>query len=286
MSKGNILITGASTGIGFACAQKFITEGYTVFGSVRKAADATRLQSELGDTFTPLIFDVTDAAAIDKCKAELEQSIDGQGLQLLINNAGIAVPGPVEFLSIDDYRTQFEVNVFGLLAVTKAFLPLLGATVNATIPPGKIINISSIESRRTMPFMTAYSASKAAVDRISDGLRRELMMFGIDVITVNPGPILTPIWDKAEKPEGEILETPYAGMITNFYQLMLKEIKGAMPADKLGDIIFKKFLSSKPKTYDVIMNQLFFKHTLPSLLLSVRTIDGLVKKMLKIKSTK
>ncbi|WP_456461445.1 SDR family NAD(P)-dependent oxidoreductase [Reichenbachiella sp.] len=281
MTKGNILITGASTGIGAACVKKFIKEGYAVYGSVRKQEDADRLVEELGNDFHPLLFDVTDEEAIKKVAVELTTELDGQGLQLLINNAGIAVTGAVELLDIDAFRKQYEVNYFGLIAVTKAFLPLLGAIENCSFEPGKIINMSSIASKRTMPFMTPYAGSKAAVDSFTEGLRRELLIYGIDAVTINPGPIRTPIWEKIDVKMNLVEGTIYEPILKRFIKLVDKESKDAIEADVFANRVFKTFRSKNPKVSDVVIKNKLLKYNLLSLI-SARRIDGFIKKILKI----
>ncbi|WP_422359787.1 SDR family NAD(P)-dependent oxidoreductase [Reichenbachiella sp.] len=281
MTKGNILITGASTGIGAACAKKFIQEGYAVYGSVRKQEDADRLSEEFGENFYPLLFDVTDEVAIQKSAVDLTNKLEGNGLQLLINNAGVAVTGAVELLDLDAYRKQYEVNYFGLIAATKAFLPLLGAQENHPFKPGKIINMSSIASKRTMPFMTPYAGSKAAVDSFTEGLRRELLVYGIDAVTINPGPIKTPIWDKIDVNMDKVEGTIYEPILKRFIKLVDKESKDAIDADDFALRVFKAFQSNKPKVSDVVIKNKLVKYHLLSLV-SARRIDRFIKKILKI----
>ena len=194
----NVVVTGVSTGIGYAIAKNLVEQGYHVWGSVRKQSDAERLAAEFGkERFTALQFDVTDASAIKAAAEQVGQNVGDRGLAGLVNNAGIAVPGPILLTPVDEFRRQFEVNLFGVIGVTQAFLPLLGARKPCPHPPGKIINISSVGGRMAMPFLGPYAASKHALEAISDSLRRELMIYGIDVISVQPGTIKTPIWDKA-----------------------------------------------------------------------------------------
>lgn len=282
MAKGNILITGASTGIGRACTEKFVQEGYTVYGSVRKEQDGMRLSNEIGEHFYPLFFDVTDHTSINRAASYLGQILDGQGLKLLINNAGIAVTGPVELLDVDDFRTQYEVNYFGLIAVTKAFLPLLGATKERTFDPGKIINMSSVASKRAMPFMTPYSSSKAAVDSFTEGLRRELLVYGIDVVSINPGPVHTPIWDKVELNPDKVKHTVYRSALERFMRLVQKESTDAIEVTDFANFVFRTFKSRRPKTTDVVMKNKWFKYHVTRLFPD-RVIDHMIKKMLYLK---
>lgn len=282
MSKGNVLITGVSSGIGLSSARKFADNGYTVFGSVRKQVDAERVQAELGTAFTPLIFDVTDHEAISLAVKELADKIGNQGLKCLINNSGIAISGPLEILEVSAYRYQFEVNYFGLIAVTKAFLPFLGTQKDSPFSPGKIINISSVSSKNGMPFLTPYASSKAAVDSLSDGLRRELMIYGIDVVTLNPGPIETPIWEKAKKPNEAMMNSNYADSIGQFYKMMKKESREAIKVEDFANIVFKTFEQKSPKTSQVMMVGKFKKYIIPKYFLSSRLFDRILKKMLKM----
>lgn len=281
MSIGNILVTGASTGIGAACVSKFIDKGYTVYGSVRKPSDGETLVKRHGKNFRPLFFDVTDQQAIDSAAAELRDELNNQGLQLLINNAGIAVTGPAELLDVEAYRHQYEVNFFGLIAVTRAFLPLLGAMQDCPFKPGKIINMSSIASKRAMPFMTPYSSSKAAVDSFTEGLRRELLIYGIDAVTINPGPIATPIWEKIDPKMDDVKPTVYGSVLKRFLKLVDKESANAIDADKFAEKVFSTFNSNSPKTSNVVIKNKLFKYTLLNLIPD-RVIDGFIKKMLKI----
>ncbi|GAB4021793.1 SDR family NAD(P)-dependent oxidoreductase [Spirosoma koreense] len=191
-----ILITGVSTGIGYGAARQFIRRGYTVFGSVRTQADADQLQQEFGENFTPLLFDVTDAEAVHKAGALLAERLHGEGLGGLINNAGVAIGGPLQYQPLETVRRHFDVNVLGLLQVTQAFLPLLGARPDHPVQPGRILNISSVNGQVAIPFMGAYVGTKHALEGLSHSLRRELALFGIRVIIIGPGAVKTPIWQK------------------------------------------------------------------------------------------
>ena len=180
----NILLTGVSTGIGLTTAQTLLSAGHHVWGTVRRPADAQQLSSH--PAFSALVMDVTDRASVRSAIAEIAAS--GKPLHAVINNAGIAVSGPLETLAEADYRRQFDVNVFGGLAVSQEALPLLHAAREAGETNLKIIYVSSVSGYVTSPFTGIYSASKFATEAIVDGLRRELMPFGIDVLSVAPGP--------------------------------------------------------------------------------------------------
>ena len=195
----SVVITGASTGIGWAAAKLLLQKGFRVFGSVRKQADADRLRIEFGANFTPLIFDVTDEPAVLAAAREVRAALSGEKLAGLVNNAGIAVTGPVLELSADEFRRQMDVNVIGPIIATQAFGPLLGADPSLKGPPGRIVMISSVAGKNGNPLTPAYSASKHAIEGLSESLRRELMLFGIDVIIIAPGPVRTPIWSKGQE---------------------------------------------------------------------------------------
>src|SRR5690606_7879549 len=188
----HILITGISSGIGYAAARDLISHGYHVFGSVRREEDAQRLRDELGPGVTPLLFDVTDHSAIESAVAQMTEALNGQNLTALVNNAGITTPGPLLHMSLHEFRQQFEVNLFGLLDVTQQVAPLLGARPDAPQLPGRIINIGSVSGKVAYPCMGAYAASKHALEALSDALRRELMLYGVDVILIEPGTVNTP----------------------------------------------------------------------------------------------
>jgi short-subunit dehydrogenase len=245
----NILITGTSTGIGLETAKVFANQGYIVYGSVRKQQDADSLSKLLGANFRPLIFDVTDHESIDRCAAELTTELKGDGLACLMNNAGIAVGGPLLHLPMEEMRSQFEVNVFGLLKVTQAFASLLGAQDNHPVAPGKIINISSIAGKVAMPFIGPYVGSKHAVEGISAALRRELMLYGIDVIIVGPGAIKTPIWNKtSEKEMAPYANTPFAKAMMRFQNIFIRDaVKNGFYPDYLAKEIFKIFKKRNPR---------------------------------------
>ena len=181
------VVTGASTGIGRAIAKSLIDEGWRVFASVRKESDADKLRDALGEVLTPLIFDVTDEAGIARGADTVREALNGRTLNGLVNNAGIAVAGPLRYIALDELQHQLNVNLFGVLRVTQAFLPMLGADKSYKGEPGRIINMSSVAGKIASPIMGPYSMSKHALEAFSDSLRRELMMHGIDVAVIAPG---------------------------------------------------------------------------------------------------
>lgn len=245
----SVVVTGASTGIGWGCVKILTGHGFHVFGSVRKQADADRLSKEFGAAFTPLIFDVTDAEAVKRGAETVEKALGGAMLAGLVNNAGIAVAGPLLYLPIDELRQQMEVNLIGQMIVTQAFAPLLGADRSRKGEPGRIVMMSSIGGKNAFPFMGPYSASKFALEGLSESLRRELMLFGIDVILIRPGAVATPIWDKADQVDiAPFANTPYFKALGNIKKVMLEQGRNGYPPERIGRAVLKALTKSRPKT--------------------------------------
>jgi NAD(P)-dependent dehydrogenase (short-subunit alcohol dehydrogenase family) len=192
MDKGAVFITGAASGIGRETALIFDKAGYRVFAGVRNAKAGTTLRSEASSKLMPIILDITSPQEIAEA-AKAVSAILGKhdGIQCLINNAGIVVGGPLEFLKIEDFRYQIEVNLIGQLAVTQAFLPLIRKA------KGRIIFVGSIAGLFALPFSGPYAASKFGLEGMVDSLRRELDSWNISVVLVEPGSVKTPIWEKS-----------------------------------------------------------------------------------------
>ena len=274
----NILITGASTGIGYSLCKIYLENNCRVFGSVRSEKDAKRLSEEFGELFFPLTFDVTDHKAIEASVDQVKGVIMDEGLSCLINNAGIAVGGPVMHTPLEDYQKQFDVNFFGAIAVTKAYLPLLGAVDNYKNKAGKILNISSISGEVAFPFLSPYSASKFALNAFGDSLRREMLIYGIDVINIEPGPIKTPIWNKGKGAPDEVKKSVFGPALQKFLEQMKVSEEQGMEADDLANEIYKVYTRKKAKTRYVFMNKKFTNFTIPKYLVSPRKLDAFVKK--------
>ena len=280
-TQGTVVVTGASTGIGYAIAKWFTTRGWRVFGSVRKPADGERLQRELGGSFTPLLFDVTDTAAIKAAAAQVESELGGATLNGLVNNAGLVVAGPLLHLPEDDFRYQLDVNVLGPFRVTQAFAPLLGADRARTGKPGRIVQMSSVGGTLAFPFIGPYNASKFALNGMSTALRRELLLYGIDVLTVAPGAIATPIWDKANDiPFENYAHTEYEKPMRRFKEYFdTTSRKIALPPEAVARDVWHALTAAKPKlTYWPVPKKLT-EFTLPRLL-PQRMVDKRVAKML------
>jgi hypothetical protein len=246
----SVVITGASTGIGHACAKFLLDKGYRVFGSVRKQADADRLKGEFGANFTPLLFDVTDEAAVLAAAREVRAALNGETLFGLVNNAGIAVTGPVLGLSADQFRRQMDVNVIGPIISTQAFGPLLGVDQSLKGPRGRIVMISSVAGKNGNPLTSAYCASKHAIEGLSESLRRELMLFGIDVIIVAPGPVKTPIWGKGQEEldTSKYNNSPYLASMQNVTAYMQHLDTIGLPPENIAECVYNALTLPNPKT--------------------------------------
>jgi len=275
-----VVVTGASTGIGRAAVAKAVREGAHVFASVRKDAHAEGLKAEFGEAVTPLMFDVADEAAVRAGAAQVAQALGKRRLFGLVNNAGIAVPGPLLHLDTDDLRRQFEINLFGVHNVTRAFADVLGADPDRTGKPGRIVMTSSVGGQNGAPFVGPYASSKFALEGYSQSLRRELILYGIDVIVIGPGAIATPIWDKAEAEDLKRFgNTPYAPMVQRVAEYMLKQGKEGLPPSDVGDLIWHCLSDAKPKVRYPILRRPFMDRTLPRLM-NPRTVDQVIAKRL------
>jgi NAD(P)-dependent dehydrogenase (short-subunit alcohol dehydrogenase family) len=275
----SVVITGASTGIGHAAAKVLITRGFRVFGSVRKAVDAYRLKVELGANFVPLKFDVTDEAAVNAAAAEVRIALGGETLAGLVNNAGIAVSGPLLELPVADFRRQLEVNVMGPVIATKAFAPLLGADPSLKGPRGRIVMISSLAGRNGNPLMSAYSTSKHAVEGLSESLRREFMLFGIDVIVIGPGAVKTAIWGKAEEIDiATYRNSPFLPALQRLRTVMRKLAENGLAAETIGEMVHDALTLPRPKVrYEISPEPL---RVLMMRILPKRMLDGIIAKRL------
>ena len=252
-SKGAILVTGASTGIGRGCAIHMDRLGYTVFAGVRKAEDGDALKAAGTPRMVPVILDVTNQEHIDAVYTQMDEFLGGQPLLGLVNNAGIAVGGPMEFVPLEDIRWQFEVNVFGQLAVTQKMMPLLRRG------KGRIVNMGSIGGKVTSPFMGPYCASKHAFEAITDAQRMELKKWGIWSCVIEPGRIKTPIWEKgrqsvderAEKLTPEALEL-YGTAIESMRQAIIKADNEGIDVLPVAQAVEHALVSSNYYTLQVL----------------------------------
>jgi len=277
-----VVVTGASTGIGWGTTKILLQKGFTVFGSVRKQADADRLQAEFGSAFHPLLMDVTDAPAVREAARLVASYLGNRTLAGLVNNAGIVVAGPLLHLPAAEYRHQLEVNVIGPLTVTQAFAPLLGATSTKTArrtgQPGRIVNISSVGGKLGYPLLGPYIASKHALEGFSESLRREMLLYGIDVILIGPGSVATPIWDKAESDDFSLYaQTDYATIIEAFKRQMIDDGRKGFPPEVIGEAVHTALTTAKPRTRYAVVPQRLTNWTIPNLL-PKRLVDRLIGK--------
>ena len=274
------LVTGASTGIGRAAVKVLTGHGWRVFAGVRKAADADSLRREFGDKVTSLLFDVTDAEAIKAAAGEVRAALAGRTLTGLVNNAGMALGGPLAHQPVEQIRQVFEVNVLGPVTVSQAFIPLLGADRSLTGGPGRIVNITSVAGKLAAPFLGDYAMSKHALEAFSESLRRELIVYGIDVIAIGPGAVVTPIWDKAENAdEASYAATDFAAALKTFKDYFIAEGRKGLPAERIGEAIHHALTVAKPRVRYAVVPNRFFNWTLP-MTLPKRVVDRLLAKRL------
>jgi hypothetical protein len=278
----SVVVTGASTGIGWGTAKVLVANGFKVFGSVRNAEDGARLAAELGPPFTPLIFDVTDRQAIAVGAAKVADGLGGETLSGLVNNAGVAIAGLLIYMTPEEISRQLAINVQGQLNVTQAFLPLLGTDSFRTGGPGRIVMISSVGGTSATPFMGAYNTSKFALEGMSEALRRELMLFGIDVLVVAPGPIRTPIWTKSKVlDDPRYTEGPYAKVLDKLKLLMKEAVDSGLEPEVVGEVVLAVLTDARPKVRTVVTPtpvQHFLQNYLPK-----RFVDRMMAKMLDLK---
>lgn len=244
------VVTGVSSGIGLVIAECLLKRGYKVFGSVRHELDAQSLQAQWGDRFTPLVFDVTDEDALPAIVEQVRSSLTGAPLTCLINNAGVSFPGPLLCQPMAEIRHTFAVNVFAVIALSRAFLPLLGATENAQGKPGRIVNISSVSGAYVVPFIGAYAGSKHALEAVTQGFRRELLPYGIHVSAIEPNFIRSKITDSVASPsEAERYQnTGYAAAWKRFLDGINAELVNAKSPEIVATAVVHAVESSKPRT--------------------------------------
>jgi NAD(P)-dependent dehydrogenase (short-subunit alcohol dehydrogenase family) len=248
-SKGAVVITGASTGMGEHCALGLARRGYRVFAGVRKASDGEALRTRAAGSLEPLALDVTDEAQVREAARAVEHALAGAPLLALWNNAGITVNGPLEFVPLGDLRRQLEVNVIGQVATTQAFLPLLRRS------KGRILITGSIGGFLTTPMLTPYCMSKYAMEAMADGLRRELRPLGVEVALLEPGGIQSKIWEKGIS-DSEVLVRSAPPQLMEVYGEMVEAIRrvapqmaeAAHPPQAVLDCVVDALESSRPKT--------------------------------------
>jgi NAD(P)-dependent dehydrogenase (short-subunit alcohol dehydrogenase family) len=277
MDRGTVVVTGSSTGIGLATARMLAAKGFSVLAGVRGEVDGERLRALDAGRIDPVRLDVTSEDDI----AALAERVDAERLVGLVNNAGIAVPGAVELLTTDDWRRQFEVNLFGAAAVTKALIPALVSG------RGRIVNVSSIAGFLAPPLLGAYAASKHALEGFSDALRRELQGTGVRVVVVEPGDVATPIWSKGRAEAEDLLShaplevrARYADLVVAVMARSESGMRSGMPAEDVAAVILEALTADRLRTrYPVgrearIMARA--RHVLPD-----RAVDRILRRLLR-----
>jgi NAD(P)-dependent dehydrogenase (short-subunit alcohol dehydrogenase family) len=271
-----VLVTGASTGIGESCALELARMGFLVYAGVRRVEDSNSLRAKAEGRLEPVILDVTKPESIEATRAHIERATGDAGMVGIVNNAGIVVAGPMEFVGLDDLRRQLEVNVVGQVAVTQAFLPLLRKS------RGRVVNIGSIGGRMAVPFTGCYAISKFAMEAFSDALRMELKPWGMHVALVEPGAVKTPIWSKsketgsamrAEMPEGA--NALYGAQLDQLIKISSVMEKRGVDPGEVSKVVIHALTSPKPKTRYVVGReakaQAMIRRVLPD-----RMIDNIV----------
>jgi NAD(P)-dependent dehydrogenase (short-subunit alcohol dehydrogenase family) len=273
------MVTGASSGIGQATALHLDRLGFHVFAGVRNPADADSLRQRASERLVPVLMDVTDPSSISAAAATVEDNLDGDGLAGLVNNAGIVCNGPLEFIPIEEFRRQFEVNVVGVVAVTQSFLPLI------RLAKGRIIIVGSIGGRSAGPIVGPYTASKFAVEGLADSLRVELLPWNIHVSLIEPGVVATPMFDKSASYAREAMAAlPEKGR--QFYLRTFQAVmdgfekmgKTAIPPEKVAQAIGRAMVSQRPKTRYLVGPDAYIQ-ALMAWLLPDRARDAMAVKM-------
>jgi NAD(P)-dependent dehydrogenase (short-subunit alcohol dehydrogenase family) len=249
LSSMAVVVTGASTGIGAACALDFAGRGMTVFAGMRDPRAGETLAAKGGPSLIPITLDVTDEPSIARSVETVQRVVGDSGLGGLVNNAGIAIGSPLEVIDLSQLRKQLDVNVIGQIAVTQAFLPLLRRA------RGRIVNMGSIAGRGTIPLLGPYSASKFALEALTDALRMELQPWGIHVSIIEPGAIATPIWEKSEKAAGDLeasaseeAKALYGEAVIRIREAIVQATKRAIPPAAVVHAVHHALTASHPHT--------------------------------------
>lgn len=252
MSDRFVLVTGSSTGIGKACAMQLTRCGFTSIAGIRREEDGKKLELIAGEKVRCVQLDIASAESIWAAVKKIEEICGESGLAGVVNNAGIGVHGPLEFLTPEDWRRQFEVNVFGHAEVTRAMLPLVRKYVDANgYGSGRIIFIGSIAGRVAMPIMTPYCASKQAIAALAGGLRMELAEQGIHVCLIEPGAIQSEIWRKGDEvaatiPPDAPARKYYGRLIDAVLETSRKSAAGAIPAESVAKVVERCMTAANP----------------------------------------
>ena len=246
--RGAVVVTGSSTGIGRSCALHLDRLGFKVFAGVRKEADGERLRGDASEHLEPLILDVTESEDISRAAEHVSEATEAR-LAGLVNNAGIGTGGPLELLSLSDFRHQIEVNLIGQIAVTQAFIPALRRA------RGRLVFISSIGGLLATPYMSPYHASKFGIEAVGDALRQELRQFGVQVSIVEPGSVATPIWEKGSATAKAILgnlsaegQELYGESLARSEEILAQTAERGVPPEKVAKVVAHALTARRPRT--------------------------------------
>jgi NAD(P)-dependent dehydrogenase (short-subunit alcohol dehydrogenase family) len=275
------LVTGSSTGIGRATALRLDREGWRVFAGVRREEDAESLRSAASDRLAPVTLDVTDPAQVAAAAGLVEDAVGEGGLDGLVNNAGVAILGPLETVPLDDFRRQVEVNLTAQVAVTQAMLPPIRRGC------GRIVFVSSIGGRMALPFGGPYHAAKFGIEAVADCLRQELRPWDISVAVIEPGSIDTPIWERGERIADEVAtrapaaqQELYGATIERFRKAVRRTAERGIPPEKVAGAIAHALSARRPRTRYVVgadaRGQALLERFLPD-----RTLDWLVRRIMR-----
>lgn len=278
-TRGAVVITGASSGIGKACVLRLDQLGFRVFAGVRRESDGEALRRACSDQLTTLSIDVTDTASIAAAAAAVMDAVGDTGIAALINNAGIAVAGPLEFLPLAELRQQFEVNVIGQIAVTQAFLPLV------RLGHGRIVNMGSIAGRSVVPFAGAYGGSKHALRGLNVALRTELRPSGIPVSIIEPGIIATAIWERSlnasegrERNASPNERALYGRSQDIAHRVARAQASAGSPVGDVVDAVVHAVTARRPKTHYLLGRNAQLRRILE--LLPVRLRDRIIVRII------
>ncbi len=278
----SVLVTGASTGIGRATALRLDRDGWSVFAGVRREEDAESLRAAASGRLTPAMLDVTDPAQVAAAIETVGAAVGEGGLDGLVNNAGVAILGPLETIPLDDFRRQVEVNLTAQVAVSQALLPAIRRA------RGRIVFVSSIGGRMALPFGGPYHAAKFGLEAVADCLRQELRPWGIHVSAIEPGSIDTPIWERGERIADEVSarapaaqEELYGETIERFRSAVRRTAERGIAPDKVAAAIAHALGARRPRTRYVVgadaRGQALAARVLPD-----RVLDAVVRRVMRI----
>ena len=245
--KKTILITGVSTGIGHDLAVHLLENNHVVIGTVRNEVDGEELKNKYDQNFHSCVYDVTDIDGLQGLVKKVETILNGNALYALVNNAGLAMPGPLEVLPYEDFKYQMEVNVMAVFRITNAFLAFLGTAEKYRSTPGRIINISSVSGLFNSPLNGAYAISKHALESMTEIYRREVGLFGIKVCAIEPGPIQTKIWSKNTGALSKFINTHYGKYVGHADKIIERSVANALPTSAVIDVVQDALFSNKPR---------------------------------------